>query len=112
MAQFRPQDVLYLHPERILRELPANSRLARNLNALLKISRIVHAIRDLEQLQSQILELIFEVVPAERGAVLLDPKGDMRSLRYLPATGRRPRRIRCASAVPLPARFWKRGWRS
>jgi Nif-specific regulatory protein len=75
-AQFRPQDVLYLHPERILRELPANSRLARNLNALLKISRIVHAIRDLEELQSQILELIFEIVPAERGAVLLDPKGD------------------------------------
>ena len=75
-AQFRPQDVLYLHPERILRELPANSRLARNLNALLKISRIVHAIRDLEELQSQLLELIFEVVPAERGAVLLDPKGD------------------------------------
>jgi transcriptional regulator with GAF, ATPase, and Fis domain len=75
-AQFRPQDVLYLHPERILRELPANSRLARDLNALLKISRIVHAIRDLDELQSQILDLIFEVVPAERGAVLLDPKGD------------------------------------
>jgi Nif-specific regulatory protein len=76
MAQFRPQDVLYLHPEKILRELPPNSRLARNLNALLKISRIVHAIRDLDHLQSQILESIFEVVPAERGAVLLDPKGD------------------------------------
>ena len=75
-AQFQPQDVLYLQPERILRKLPANSRLARNLNALLKISRIVHAIRDLEQLQSQILESIFEVVPAERGAVLLDPKAD------------------------------------
>ena len=75
-AQFHPQDVLYLHPERILQELPVNSRLARNLNALLKISRMVHAIRDLEQLQSQILELIFEVVPAERGAVLLDPKAE------------------------------------
>jgi transcriptional regulator with GAF, ATPase, and Fis domain len=75
-AQFRPQDVLYLHPDRILRELPANSRLARNLNALLKISRVVHALRDLEELQLQILELIFEIVPAERGAVLLDPKGD------------------------------------
>jgi transcriptional regulator with GAF, ATPase, and Fis domain len=68
--------VLYLHPERILRELPTNSRLARNLNALLKISRVVHAIRDLEELQLQILELIFEIVPAERGAVLLDPKGE------------------------------------
>ncbi len=74
-AQIRPQDVLYLQPERILRELPAASRLGRNLNALLKISRVVHSISHLDQLQAQILELIFEVVPAERGAILLDGKG-------------------------------------
>jgi GAF domain-containing protein len=41
------------------------------LNALLKISRIVHAIRDLNDLQGQLLDLIFEVVPAGRGAILL-----------------------------------------
>jgi transcriptional regulator with GAF, ATPase, and Fis domain len=75
-AQFRPQDVLYLQPDRILKELPATSRLARNLNALLKISRVVHSIRDLDELQGQILNLIFDVVPAERGAILLDGKGD------------------------------------
>jgi transcriptional regulator with GAF, ATPase, and Fis domain len=75
-AQFRPQDVLYLQPDRILKELPANSRLARNLNALLNISRAVHSIRDLDELQGQILNLIFDVVPAERGAILLDGKGD------------------------------------
>jgi len=75
-AQMRPQDVLYLQPERVLRELPAASRLGRNLNALLKISRVVHSISDLDQLQAQILELIFEVVPAERGAILLDGKGN------------------------------------
>jgi Nif-specific regulatory protein len=77
-AQFRPQDVLYLHPDRVLKELPASSRVARNLNALLKISRVVHSIRDLDKLQGQILNLIFEVVPAERGAILLDSKGDER----------------------------------
>jgi transcriptional regulator with GAF, ATPase, and Fis domain len=66
-----PRDVVYLHPDRLLRELPATSRLARNLNALLKISRIVHAIRDLNPLQGQLLDLIFEVVPAGRGAILL-----------------------------------------
>ena len=71
-AQIRPQDVLYLQPEKILSELPATSRLARNLNALLKISRVVHSIRDLDELQSQILDLTFEVAPAERGAILLD----------------------------------------
>ncbi len=74
-AQIRPQDVLYLQPERILKELPATSRLGRNLNALLKISRLVHSISNLDQLQAQILELIFEAVPAERGAILLDGQG-------------------------------------
>jgi transcriptional regulator with GAF, ATPase, and Fis domain len=66
-----PKDVVYLQPDRLLRELPAGSQLARNLSALLKISRVVHAIRDLEELQAQLLDLIFEVVPASRGAILL-----------------------------------------
>jgi transcriptional regulator with GAF, ATPase, and Fis domain len=66
-----PRDVVYLHPDRLLRELPATSRVARNLNALFKISRIVHAIRDLNELQEQLLDLIFEVAPAGRGAILL-----------------------------------------
>jgi Nif-specific regulatory protein len=66
-----PKEVVYLQPERLLRDLPATSQVARNLNALLKISRVVHAIRDLEELQAQLLDLIFEVVPAGRGAILL-----------------------------------------
>jgi transcriptional regulator with GAF, ATPase, and Fis domain len=66
-----PRDVLYLQPEKLLRELPAKSGVARNLNALLKISRVVHSIRGLNELQAQLLDLIFEVVPAGRGAVLL-----------------------------------------
>jgi transcriptional regulator with GAF, ATPase, and Fis domain len=69
-----PRDVVYLQPDRLLRELPATSQVARNLNALLKISRIVHAIRDLDELQGQLLDLIFEVVPAGRGAILLADK--------------------------------------
>ena len=55
----------------MLRELPATSQVARNLNALLKISRVVHATRGLEELQAQLLDLIFEVIPAGRGAILL-----------------------------------------
>ena len=69
-----PRDVIYLQPDRLSRELP-ESRVARNLNALLKISQIVHAIRDLNELQRQLLELIFEVVPAGRGAILLADHG-------------------------------------
>ena len=66
-----PKDVVYLQPDRLLQELPSSSQVARNLSALLKISRVVHAIRDLEELQAQLLDLIFEVVPAGRGAILL-----------------------------------------
>lgn len=66
-----PKDVIYLQPERLLRELPSTPHVARNLRALLKISSVVHAIRDLEELQAQLLDLIFEVVPADRGAILL-----------------------------------------
>ncbi len=75
-AQVRPQDALYLQPDRILGETPSTSRVTRNLNALLKISRIVHQIHDLDKLQSQILDLMFEVAPAERGAILLDGSGE------------------------------------
>ena len=66
-----PREVIYLQPDRLQRELPATSQVARNLSALLKISRAVHAIRDLEELQAQLLDLIFEAVPAGRGAILL-----------------------------------------
>jgi transcriptional regulator with GAF, ATPase, and Fis domain len=71
-----PREALYLQPDRLLRELPAKSPVARNLNALLKISRIVHAIRGLEELQAQLLDLVFEVVPAGRGAILLAESAD------------------------------------
>jgi transcriptional regulator with GAF, ATPase, and Fis domain len=69
------KDAIYLHPDRLLRELPARSPISRNLGALLKISRIVPAIRDLEELQAQLLDLIFGVIPASRGAILLTEGG-------------------------------------
>jgi Nif-specific regulatory protein len=70
-----PKEVVYLQPDRLLKELPQTSQVAKNLSALLKISRVVHAIRDLEELQAQLLDLIFEVVPAGRGAILLSDGG-------------------------------------
>jgi transcriptional regulator with GAF, ATPase, and Fis domain len=45
--------------------------MARDLNALMKVSTTINAIRGLEALQKKLLELLFEVVPAERGAILL-----------------------------------------
>src|SRR5256714_10197810 len=55
--QIRFDDALYL--------------MARDLSALMKVSTTINAIRGIEELQKTLLELLFEVVPAERGAVLL-----------------------------------------
>jgi len=45
--------------------------MARDLSALMKVSTTINAIRGLEDLQKTLLELLFEVVPAQRGAILL-----------------------------------------
>jgi Nif-specific regulatory protein len=68
--QLRTEEVLYLQPEK-LAALPPAARLARDLNVLLKISTAIGSIRWLESLQWQLLGMIFDVVPAERGALLL-----------------------------------------
>jgi transcriptional regulator with GAF, ATPase, and Fis domain len=56
--------------------------MARDLAALYRISNIINSIRDRELLQRELLQLIFEVIPAESGAVLLflDLDGDPSSI--------------------------------
>jgi Nif-specific regulatory protein len=46
-------------------------QMERNLGALMKVSTTINAIRGLDTLLERLLELLFEVVPAERGAILL-----------------------------------------
>lgn len=46
-------------------------QMARDLSALMKVSTAINAIRGLESLVERLLELLFEVVPAQRGAILL-----------------------------------------
>ena len=50
--------------------------MARDLAALFRISNIINSIRDAEVLQRELLQLIFEVIPAENGAVVLLPNLD------------------------------------
>jgi len=69
--RLRPEDAFYLRPERVLAELPQNERIARELNALLKISTTINSIRGGRELQHRLLELVLEVIPAEREAILL-----------------------------------------
>ncbi|HKR00306.1 MAG TPA: sigma 54-interacting transcriptional regulator [Pyrinomonadaceae bacterium] len=49
--------------------------MARDLNVLMKVSTTINSVRGLEALQRQLLELIFEVVPADCGAILLVEDG-------------------------------------
>lgn len=65
------KDALYLKPASVLANLPADARIARDLNALLKISTSLSTIRDSTQLQRSLLETVLETIPAERGAILL-----------------------------------------
>ncbi|WP_433983363.1 sigma 54-interacting transcriptional regulator [Tunturiibacter empetritectus] len=45
--------------------------MARDLTALFRISSVINSIRDSQLLQRELLQLIFEVVPADEGAVVL-----------------------------------------
>jgi transcriptional regulator with GAF, ATPase, and Fis domain len=73
--ELRIEDALYLQPEKVLSTLPATVRMARDLKALLKISMAINSIRSMEVLEQQLLELIFEFVPAQRGAILFAGDG-------------------------------------
>jgi transcriptional regulator with GAF, ATPase, and Fis domain len=57
-------------------------RMARDLAALFKISNVINSIRDSQLLQRELLRLIFEVIPADAGAVVLlaDPDEEALSI--------------------------------
>ena len=71
----RQQDAVYLQPSTAAASRPSG-RTARDLNSLLKIATGVGGIRDRESLQWQLLGMIFDVVPAERGAILYFENGE------------------------------------
>src|ERR1700730_8362657 len=75
----RPEDAWYGRPNRGI-ALPQTARVASDLSALLKIATGIGDIRDQDSLQWQLLGMIFDLVPAERGAVLLfDRTGEFSS---------------------------------
>jgi two-component system, NtrC family, response regulator HydG len=69
-ASLRPGDAFYMRPERVLATLPQADRIARDLSTLLKIANGIGSIRDRESLEWQLLGLVFDVVPADRAAIL------------------------------------------
>ncbi len=70
-VQLRQEDIQYYRSEKVLSDLPSSARLARDLNALFRISTAMSAIRSLDGLVRELFEQILAVVPAESGAILL-----------------------------------------
>ena len=68
--QLRYEELTYLKPES-LAALPVSERRARNLSVLLRMSAGIGALRDEELLAWTLLGMVFDVIPAERGAILL-----------------------------------------
>jgi Nif-specific regulatory protein len=70
-VELQHADGVYFDPDRLAAEIPPGLRIARDLSALLRVSTAINAIRNQEELQVRLLELIFDVLPAERAAILL-----------------------------------------
>ncbi len=68
--QVRPETFLHQTEQALLRS-DEHERVARDLAALLKIGSRINLLRHTKDLQQEILNSIFEVVPVDRGAILL-----------------------------------------
>ncbi|MFL6436079.1 MAG: sigma 54-interacting transcriptional regulator [Terriglobales bacterium] len=66
----RQEDALYVKSDSNTANFAQGSRAARDLNTLLVISKNISKIRDTGSLAWELLGMIFDVVPADRGAVL------------------------------------------
>jgi transcriptional regulator with GAF, ATPase, and Fis domain len=77
VAALRPEDSAYLHPDGSSGK-PKAERLAAELSTVLKIATHIGGIRDEGGLQWQLLGMLFDVVPAQRAAILfLDDAGEV-----------------------------------
>ena len=71
MVRLRNEDSFYVSPDAIVAGSIPSAALARAFRTLLRLSTAVHSSRGLEALSRQILQVLFEAIPAERGAVLI-----------------------------------------
>jgi Nif-specific regulatory protein len=71
----RREDALYLQPEKLQATPLPRDRMARDLNALVKFSTSINSLRDMFEIEKQVLQQVLEIVPAERGAILLAEPG-------------------------------------
>jgi Nif-specific regulatory protein len=70
-VRLRREEAVYLDASKMEAALSRETRCARDLNTLLKISAVINDARNLAALAGRLLKLIGEAVPAETGAMLL-----------------------------------------
>jgi Nif-specific regulatory protein len=66
----RPEDSLFLKPAELARAMAFDSRTAADLNALLRITREITAIREVDALRRKLVSLVLEVIPANDAALI------------------------------------------
>lgn len=71
VVQLRREEGLYLGPEKLASVLESPGRLARDVHGLLKVVSALNSIRGLIGLERPLFELILDVIPADRGAIVL-----------------------------------------
>jgi transcriptional regulator with GAF, ATPase, and Fis domain len=70
-TRLRLEDALYLQPQRLLNSTLPTGRTIQGLESILKLSRTIQTLHESEILFQKILESIFSITPAQRGAVVL-----------------------------------------
>jgi len=70
LRQLRPETLLP-ETERTLAQAPEHERTQKHFGVLLKVATRINRLRHTQELVEEILDSIFEVVPADRGAILL-----------------------------------------
>lgn len=80
-VQLRPEDAAILHPRRFFAGGIPSQRQARDLEALLTIFRVLDASHDVPTLAEGLLNIILDLVPADRGAILItEQSGNIRAV--------------------------------
>jgi transcriptional regulator with GAF, ATPase, and Fis domain len=69
------EEALYLATDTVHDVPPRPTRVCRDLATLLRISAHINSLRDREELQQELMDSIFKVIPAQCGAILLVENG-------------------------------------
>src|SRR5438477_9738463 len=70
-----PRDAVYLQPQQVLSLLDSPARMAREIPGRLRVITAINTIRGFIALQRPVLEMILDLVPAQRGAIVLNREG-------------------------------------